>query len=80
MGKNHKVDRYRARALTGVSVEADGGLEPLAVFQDFKRERDFWRIALFLQSLQSSLQIQPKCDLLQGVPRFGIAVQLRHLG
>ena len=64
---------------TGVSVEADGGVEALAMLEHVEGEGYLHALTLLLQLLQRALQAQPEADLLQRGTARRVAVQLCHL-
>lgn len=66
-------------ALTSVSVEADGGVEAFAMLQDVQSEQDLGALALLLDAVESTLEVQPEADLLQGCPRGWVTVQFGDL-
>ena len=74
-----KLKYIYCRRLTGVSVEADGGVEAFAVLQDVQGEQHLGALPLLLDPVQGPLQVQPEADLLQRRARRRVAVQLGHL-
>lgn len=51
---------------TCVSIKTDGGQESFPTLKDIKGERDFGTFSFLLDAKQSSLQVEPEADLLQG--------------
>lgn len=69
----------RGCPFTCVGVEADGGVEALAVLQDVQREQHLGALALLLNAVQRALQVQPEADFLQGGSRGRVSVEFGHL-